>query len=95
MRGVQLTDTGRVLEIYWSKSELETADIVELFSGISRTSAAKLKNVARKVMAEQNVKSWSSTGVVTEIAFNAWGIDINKLEQRYKKLQKLKSQKVS
>ena len=95
MRGLKLTDIGRVLEIYWSKSELETADIVELFNGISRPSAVKLKNAARKMMVEQNVKSWSSTGVVTEIAFDAWNIDINKIEQRYKKLQRLNIQKTT
>jgi hypothetical protein len=76
------------VKTYWDKFELETADIKELFEA-SNSGASRLKKQARALMAERNVLPFSPTAVVTEVAFEAWGLDINRLEERYKKLKRM------
>lgn len=81
-------DIEKAVQTYWNKFELESADIKELF-GASSSAVAKLKNTARKLMAEKKVLPFSATAVVTEVAFEAWGLDIRAFEERYKKLKKM------
>ena len=76
------------VRLYYEKPELETADIMKLFS-VSTTKANNMKKDVRKRMAELGVKVWLPYSINTNVAYEVWGIDINDMEKRLKKLQSL------
>lgn len=82
-------DIELAIEMYYNKLEIGTVDICALFS-CSRSTGLKLKNTARAEMAIQGKRPFISHHVSTKIAYQAWGLDIADLEERYKKLQKMK-----
>ncbi len=81
-------DIKKAVQIYYAKPEIFTDDIVELFS-VGKSTAQKMKNHVRDVMAEKGVKVWLPHSVNTEVAFEVWGLNITDLETRLKKLQRL------
>lgn len=85
----QVADIRAAIELYWSKTEIGTNDICALF-GTGRDRAAKLKNVARALMEERQTINYNASRVNTEVAYEAWGLQIADLERRYAKLQKLR-----
>lgn len=89
VRVPQITDLGTAIEIYYSRSELSNKDIERLFGHLSSATVSRLKGKARQKMIEDNVPSWNARLVNTRAAYEAWGIGIDDLEQRYEKLRKL------
>lgn len=85
----QVKDIRAAIELYWSKTEIGTNDICELF-GVNRDRAARLKSVARARMEERKTINYNAACVNTEDAFEAWGLQIADLERRHAKLQKLR-----
>ena len=81
-------DIKTAVQIYYTKPEIGTNEIMELFS-VKGTKALQMKNEVRKVMAEKGVKVWLPHSVNTEVAFEVWGLNITDLETRLKKLQRL------
>ncbi len=81
------------IRLFYSKSELDNEDILDLF-GISKTTLRRKKNEVLKVMAQKGVKSWIPHTVNTKVAFEVWGIDVDDYERRLKKLNQLKQQGV-
>ncbi len=81
-------DIKTAVQIYYTKPEIGTNEIMELFS-VKGTKALQMKNEVRKVMAEKGVKVWLPHSVNTEVAFEVWGLNITDLEARLKKLQRL------
>ena len=81
-------DIKKAVQIYYTKPEIGTNEIKELFS-VKGTKALQMKNEVRKVMAEKGVKVWLPHSVNTEVAFEVWGLNITDLEARLKKLQRL------
>jgi hypothetical protein len=79
-----------IIEMYYSKFELASQDIKELFNGCSDSSVDKLKKVARKQMVEDGAIPWDSRCVVTASAFKAWHINIDEIEKRALKISTLK-----
>ncbi|MBO5449771.1 MAG: hypothetical protein J5994_10675 [Ruminococcus sp.] len=77
------------IRLYYEKSELGTQDIIKLFD-VSNSGAAKMKKKVRQAMAEKNVKSFYPHSINTEVAYELWGIDIEKCEARLKRLRSLK-----
>lgn len=75
------------VETYYSKIELSTKDIENMFA-CSRSTAQKLKDMARKLMREEERMPFNKANVLTDVAFRAWSIDIDDLEKRLKKLTK-------
>lgn len=84
--GIQ--DLRECLKIYYSCHELGSSEIMKLL-GVSESRASTMKNEVRKKMAEQNVMAFDKSCINTEIAFKVWGIDIDDVEKRVKKLEKL------
>ncbi len=72
---------------YYEKTELSNSDIKEIFDVRSSATVAKLKQVAKQEMIEQNTPCWNAQRVNTEVAYRVWGIDIEDIERRYKKLK--------
>lgn len=85
----QFTDLKTAIELYRTRVELSNADIVKLFGKHSSSTIVKLKELARQKMAEDKIMYLNAQCVNTEAAYEAWGLDIDDLEQRYMRLQEL------
>lgn len=85
----QITSIETALELYYKRIELSSSDVRALFGKISESTVAKLKNKAREIMREENTPIWNAQCVNTEVAYKAWGLDIENLEKRHTKLQKM------
>lgn len=86
----QITDLGAAIQLYYERIELSNADIEKLFGKRSSSTVAGLKAMAREKMRENNIPCWNVQRVNTEAAYSAWGLSIDDLERRYKKLNQLK-----
>lgn len=84
----RLPNIRMAVEYYYTKVELTTSDICELF-GVSISGASRLRKDALELMAEQKVRCWLPHAVNTVTAYSAWGIDIEDYEKRLSKLRKL------
>lgn len=85
----QISSVQNAIRIYYENIEIGNADIKSLFGKVGSQTIVKLKEVAKKQMAEDEVPSWNAMHVNTKAAYKAWGIDIEDLEKRYKKLKQL------
>lgn len=88
----QITDHLYAIELFYRKTELSTGDIRDLFrkedgTRIGSGRALRLKELAREAQRETKAPIYDPQSVNTEIAYKTWGIDIHKLERRYKKLR--------
>ncbi len=86
---VKAYDGATTLEIYYTHTEIENADIQRLFNCASST-ATRLKMKAKELMANLTIRTWDASKVNTATAYEAWGIDIEEVEKRLTKLNKLK-----
>ena len=82
-------DIEKAVLMYYEKTEIGNAEIMELFC-VSRQTAGKLKNAVLEEMAKMNIRCWLPHHVNTKVAFKTWGIDIDDFEKRLKKLRTLK-----
>lgn len=83
----QVTSLFIAIKLYYERIELSNADIRSLFGNLSSCTVAKLKDMARQKMIENNVPIWNAQRVNTEAAYEAWGLNIDDLERRYEKLK--------
>ena len=89
VRVPQVRDIETVLRIYYERLELSNKDIRTLFETSAGT-VYRLKAVAKEEMDAMGLQCWNATHVNTEAAYKAWGIDIERLERNYKRLQSLR-----
>lgn len=85
----QFTDLKTAIELYRNRVELSNADIVKLFGKHSSSTIVKLKKLAQQKMAEDNIMYFNPQCVNTVAAYEAWGLNISDLEERYIRLQEL------
>lgn len=85
----QITSIDTAIRLYYEKPELTNKDIEALFGKLGKSTVAKLKNKGREQMVKDNVKVWNAQRVNTAAAYKAWGLDIDDLEHRHKKLKQL------
>lgn len=88
MARLAIKDLKNCLRIYYSCHEIGSPEIRELF-GVGAGKACDLKKAVREEMIKQKVMSFNPHSVNTEIAFKVWDIDIEDIENRVKKLEKL------
>ena len=70
--------------------EIGNAEIKMLFGDdTSSSTLSKYKKAVQDKQIKLGKKTASANTVITEIAFEVWGIDIKDLERRLKKLQQL------
>ena len=89
----KLRSVAGAIRIYYENIELSNKEIQELFESrqgkkISGSTIVKLKFEVQKIAAERIVPVWDKGCVNTKLAFEVWGLDIDDLEKRYKKLKK-------
>lgn len=77
------------LEIYYKHSEIGNKQITALFGKHSSATINRLKRLVKSEMMAAGMRSYSAYSVNTKLAFEVWGIDVNDLEKRRGKLQKL------
>lgn len=77
------------LETYYTQNDLCNDDIQAIF-GCSKSHVRTLKNQVRDKMAEEDVYPvvYEAKNLNTEYAFRVWGIDIDELERKFKRLVK-------
>ena len=88
----QITSIDNALKIYYSHSELGNKEISSLFGRLSLATTAKLKKLVKDEMNIREILSYGLNKINTTVAFDVWGIDINDLEKRRKKLKTLELQ---
>lgn len=91
VRVPQVRSVEDAIRLYYEKNELSSSDIKMLFDVHSSATIAKLKNLAREKMAAENIPVWDSRNVNTAKAYECWGLQIENLEHRLKKLKELQS----
>ncbi len=86
---MKVPDLKTAIKIYYQyPAGLGTKQIADLF-GVSQSTAFNMKKQVQKIMRERNIKCWKSSDIHTQTAYELWGMDINDLERRYKKLLSL------
>jgi len=88
----QITSINEALKIYYNHSEIGNKEISLLFGRLSSATVSRLKKEVKEEMIKQNIFSYGMYKVNTEVAFKLWGIDVNDLERRRKKLKMLELQ---
>jgi hypothetical protein len=89
MNTPQIAAIDTALEIYYKNPELCNKHILALFGNHSTATINRLKQRVKAEMIARGVRSYSAYSVNTKIAFEVWGIDVDDLEKRRAKLQKL------
>ncbi|MBD5128658.1 MAG: hypothetical protein HDT43_01850 [Ruminococcaceae bacterium] len=85
----QITSLQTAIRLFYERTELNNSDIEQLFGKLSSATVSRLKNKARQRMVELGTPAWNSNCVNTRVSYEAWGLDIQDLESRYKKLKEL------
>lgn len=85
----QITDIDTAISIYYRYIEIGTKEIARLFNKNSKSTINRLKKLARNKMIDEKIYAYGLYKVNTACAYKAWGIDIQDLEKRRSKLQKL------
>lgn len=85
----QVESIPNALSLYYTKTELASADIRFLFGQISDSKIQKMKHSVKIAMKDNNIPNLDCYCINTKIAYKVWGIDIEELERRYNKLKKL------
>ena len=86
----QITSIENALKVYYNNSEIGNVEIIELFGRHSTATISRLKKMVKNEMVKKNVLAYNMYKVNTVIAFIVWGIDIEDLEKRIKKIKELK-----
>ena len=88
-RRKDITSIDTALRIYYSKSEIGSPEMKELFGDMCNSSLTMMRKPVLEAMAERGMKSFRQYTVNTEVAYEVWGIDVADLEKRRAKLLKL------
>lgn len=85
----QITSLETAIRLYYERIELSNSDILKLFGKMSSATVVRLKKKAVELMVQNNTPVWNAKNVNTEMAYEAWGLDIKDLERRYEKIKAL------
>ena len=80
----------KAIELYYTQTEINNAEIRELFS-CNSTTATRLKRSVQDEMSKTGVRTWLPGNIDVKTAFDVWKIDVDLLEKHLLKLQKLKN----
>ena len=82
-----ITGIDNALKIYYSNSEIGNKEIKELFGSLSSATISKLKHLVKDEMMRREMLSYGMYKINTAVAYETWGIDVEDLEKRMKKLK--------
>lgn len=89
VRVPQVRNIEAALRLYYERLELSNKDIQGLF-GVAPSTISRLKALVREAQERDGIQCWNINHVNTEAAYKAWGLDIQKMERNYKRLQSLR-----
>lgn len=89
VRVPQVADVDTAIRLYYSKIEIGNADIRQLFGNLGQARISKLKQLVISEMRERDTVRYNALCVNTEVAYDVWGINIDRLTAGRKKLQQL------
>lgn len=89
----QIASVETAVKLYYEKIVLFNKDILTLFPGISSCTVQRLKKCAQEKAAEHGLMQYNNRSVLTDSAYEAWGLKIDQLERRLNKLKKLSAGK--
>ena len=89
MKVKPITDIDTALRIYYQYPEIGNKEIRELFGGLGNSTIANYKRAVIEKQAESGKLTSQLHTIDTETAYKVWGIDVDNLEKRRVKLQKL------
>lgn len=93
MRQTKPIDIELAVRLYYERIWLENADIKNLFNVNSSSTITKYRREVLNYFADKNINPLHRNNKLdTWRAYEAWGLDIEELEKRLRKLQKLKAQ---
>ena len=84
-----ITSIENALKIYYENAEIGNREIKYLFGNRSSATISKLKRLVRAEMIKRDMPTFNTYRINTAIAYDVWGIDINDLENRRKKIKEL------
>ncbi|MDR2571238.1 MAG: hypothetical protein LBD23_13260 [Oscillospiraceae bacterium] len=85
----QITSIDNTLKIYYENAEIGNKEIRYLFGNRSSATISRLKKQVKNEMVKRDIPIFGANKVNTSIAFDTWGIDIQDLEKRMKKIKEL------
>ena len=85
----QIADIETAIIIYYRYPEIGTKEISQLFCKHSKSTISRLKKLAQQQMLADNMYTLGMYKLNTKCAYKAWRIDVDDLEKRRNKLQKL------
>ena len=84
-----ITSIENALKVYYENAEIGNNEIEFLFDVRSSATISRLKKIVKAEMIRKNVPSFNAYKINTAVAYEVWGIDINDLENRMKKIKEL------
>lgn len=85
----QIIDVDTAIRLYYSKTEISNAEIRKLFGNLGQARISKLKQLVINEMCERDTVRYNALCVNTEVAYDVWGINIDRMTAGRKKLQQL------
>ncbi len=84
-------DIEKAVLLYYERLTLSCEDIRQIFGVTGKATVSKLKQQVIDYWAERGKNPvFRSARIITEDAYEAWGLDIDDLEHRLNKLRKLR-----
>jgi DNA-binding Lrp family transcriptional regulator len=84
-----ITSIETALTIYYEHAEIGNKEIKDLFGCRSSATISRLKRLAKTEMIKKDVPTFNAYKVNTAVAYDAWGIDVEDLEERSRKIKEL------
>lgn len=88
LRVPQIADQEEALRVWYTQPQIGKADCCKIF-GCSEHIWWRLKAAAVDKMREKKIPSWNGRMVSTIAAFEAWGIDVERLEKGVQRMRRL------
>ena len=88
LRVPQIRDAEEALRLYYTQPQIGKADCMRIF-GCSANAWWRLKRAALDAMRAREVPQWNGRYVSTIVAFEAWGIDVPRLERGLERMRKV------
>ena len=84
-----ITSIENALKIYYENGEIGNKEIKNLFGNRSATTISRLKRFVKTEMIKRGVPTFNTYKINTVVAYEIWGIDVNDLEHRMRKIKEL------
>ena len=85
----EITSIDNALRIYYNHAEIGNKEIAVLFGRRSSTTISRLKKMVKAEMNKRDLYSYGANKINTRVAYEVWGLDVDDLEQRMKKIKAL------